>query len=1142
MSRRRLVNSYFYVMYNNQRVKKGETVTLSPFAATGGTDSFTVHSSKAWTMDTNMKPSWISASAVNGKRGIINVTVTAATNTDAVRNGSTNIGPTYFLDSYHTTIAFSQNGSSVEYRNLGVDPSTMALNTADTDNGKVIRATVDVFVNNIYRCTTEVTTAVTWTSDNTNVAICQSITDGEVVKPVYTAGQYYPSTRTTTVTASYLGSAATCSVSVAPQGLLEYTLEVLPAAVTIDYNGTYQLTAMLRAYVDGVRDPSRDVNVTTSSTYQVTATSVSDLITIGSDGIVRGQSNPDGGNAIIQASNSNASNTVDVYVTVNPASISEYLEIRPATTSTTWNGTVTYDVYYVKEIAGSIDTRVPITNINDLAFSLRNGTVGEMRGFNFNAANISTGQAYEEISVTCTAGTYNGKSTLTPASLTINGANSVEYYIIIKPQKSALGYSDRTQLEVSGITLVDSYYLADVTSIPAYEVSWNDDSPYASIDNIDNQVWLGVENTTNYSQTCSISGISLSSVGGGAYYNLSATTEVTIERQPEDITYDNLRFCYSGYPMFESAITQLHLEEDDFVENITVFADKYDNSEPLGPIYAYSACTLYMESAGTVVTSWDGSSTYAGNRYTDDVLRIDQDAIGSLDFISDNYGPARDCYRLVTSGLGLNTAMDIDIDATSCVPAIDLVLPNELAGGRIPQSGGIFTVSAVTSCATFIDSSFKSGMQYMSVNSIDRSHIQDGYAGVEIMVLPNTNKERGRTGVLHAYASGYSASGAVTVAANASFIQNSADWEITDADYITFKYNWSGDTGGRDLDTFTFVQFGDAVTPYSDGWSGVGYYRQYTVPQSAWIDPTFKPDSAMLVWAGDNTSTGSEHTLINLKVLCAATLDMMDVNDAYIYIFGNWYSFMGISGNCNIELTAWHGGGPTGDMKAKTGFTFTGSTQIPATKEVSNKCYARRRGNYVLPLSCYTFMSVARYNIPSRTVYLYAAENIDPYDPSFPGQYYGRYGYYRNFAVTVSAFSGNTLLSARTCDQRENGQDTTGFGFSGESTIRINVEPDTLYYGDNETTINSTSRFMTSSCTFSYLDGADSGSCELLASGLTVGGWWGEFHFKADDTGPLRRKLRLHFGSLQPLPGEVPNYNRSYSCDTFYVELTQYLP
>ena len=132
MARRRLLKSYFYVEYNGQKYLNGGTATVPPFEATGGTGSFTVHSSRAW--EINNKPSWISLDNEEGKRGSTLVNMTASTNSGAgQRTGELHVGLKCFLDTRNINVALSQQAIGSAYITVAfVNNPVNASATANT--------------------------------------------------------------------------------------------------------------------------------------------------------------------------------------------------------------------------------------------------------------------------------------------------------------------------------------------------------------------------------------------------------------------------------------------------------------------------------------------------------------------------------------------------------------------------------------------------------------------------------------------------------------------------------------------------------------------------------------------------------------------------------------------------------------------------------------------------------------------------------------------------------------------------------------------------------------------------------------------------------------------------------------------------
>ena len=132
MARRRLFKSYFYVEYNGQKYLNSGTVTIPPFEATGGTSSFTIHSSKSW--EINDKPSWISLNHDDGKRGSTSIIATAAANAgSSQRTNVLRVGLKCFLDRRNINIALTQKSVGEESIVVLFDnPSVGASTTSNT--------------------------------------------------------------------------------------------------------------------------------------------------------------------------------------------------------------------------------------------------------------------------------------------------------------------------------------------------------------------------------------------------------------------------------------------------------------------------------------------------------------------------------------------------------------------------------------------------------------------------------------------------------------------------------------------------------------------------------------------------------------------------------------------------------------------------------------------------------------------------------------------------------------------------------------------------------------------------------------------------------------------------------------------------
>ncbi len=78
MARRRLLKSYFYIIYND--VAYGETVNVSPYDSTGGIDTFSLASTSSWHVISNSASEWLHLDISAGTKGNADVQMTADPN------------------------------------------------------------------------------------------------------------------------------------------------------------------------------------------------------------------------------------------------------------------------------------------------------------------------------------------------------------------------------------------------------------------------------------------------------------------------------------------------------------------------------------------------------------------------------------------------------------------------------------------------------------------------------------------------------------------------------------------------------------------------------------------------------------------------------------------------------------------------------------------------------------------------------------------------------------------------------------------------------------------------------------------------------------------------------------------------------
>ena len=453
----------------------------------------------------------------------------------------------------------------VTYRNLTVDPASLILGSNDVSDGKTLKAYVDEYVNGVYHERVDVTLTSNWTSADNSIAV---VTGGNyaVVKPVYGSG-FFPDERTTTITAVYNGSttyeginSATCNVTVESQGLVTHYISVEPTAATIGSTGEVQLKVLYHTVTDGVDDGG--VNVTASAGYTDNGSS---LIDVNAAGKVNGSGAETGGNAVVTVSYPGVE-SVDVPITVLNASTEEYLEITPASTSTTWNGDVEYSIYYVKKVNEQEVSRVNITNPDYVQFTLSDDTAGKMNGFMFKAENISTSNKTVEISAICTGGTYSGTMTKVPATLTVNGADSVDYRLDVEAVPVSIAYSGSSQLYASAVTVVNGsvhkWYVPD-------DVVWSE-----------NSTAITVANGTVTGMHTDTSSTSAVITGSSQSFGKNGTVTITIEGRPAarlTIDGDNTSTVSSAAGQCNYYISWAYLKPG---TTITLTTDNLSNFSP----------------------------------------------------------------------------------------------------------------------------------------------------------------------------------------------------------------------------------------------------------------------------------------------------------------------------------------------------------------------------------------------------------------------------------------------------------------------------------------------------------------------------------------------------------------------------------
>lgn len=157
--------------------------------------------------------------------------------------------------------------------------------------------------------------------------------------------------------------------------------------------------------------------------------------------------------------------------------------------------------------------------------------------------------------------------------------------------------------------------------------------------------------------------------------------------------------------------------------------------------------------------------------------------------------------------------------------------------------------------------------------------------------------------------------GYVSLGTTHSFCLNAETESFTDFDYAVIRYYWTS-SGGQDLDTRTSI-----TQPLRN--VVVGWDKNTT-------------DGTYLQWGSDNTGSGVEAVLLNLKDLIAQypleTLFNINCN-------AFWYNSVG-TGDIRVEFTTYSGG-----TMSKSGYDFinTGGTLL---QTVSFNCKTMQGQNF----------------------------------------------------------------------------------------------------------------------------------------------------------------------------------------------------
>lgn len=175
----------------------------------------------------------------------------------------------------------------------------------------------------------------------------------------------------------------------------------------------------------------------------------------------------------------------------------------------------------------------------------------------------------------------------------------------------------------------------------------------------------------------------------------------------------------------------------------------------------------------------------------------------------------------------------------------------------------------------------------------------------------------------------------------AKYFQDNPDYEVevedtiglsSDFDYVVINYYWTS-SNGTDLDTRTSV-----IEPPRNievGWDRQGTDRDY------------------LLWAGDNTSSGTEAVLINMNNLLR---DFKDQEKITVLLKAFWYNSVG-DGNFVLSFTSYKGGTMT--TTSNYNYVNNGGTLID---NFTINCYTDSKDHSGVSLGSFTVDLVGKKN------------------------------------------------------------------------------------------------------------------------------------------------------------------------------------
>lgn len=507
MCRRRFFKSYFYINYNEEShgvlinyggPAHGETFSVSPFVAGGGSDTIELVSARPWTILRGDGMDWLNVecnetSVIDARKnsGTYQITLSAEGNSGySERSGS--LTAKTLNERFSVVISVMQNGASERY--IYITPATASIGSVGTT-----ALTCYLFENGT---TTNITNNVNtvWSSNKTTAA---TVSNGTVQGCNETA-----SAQSVTITAVYDGLSATSTVNVAAATIEKY-ITVNPQSANIGATGTQQLTVTYHEVINGHETTT---NVTSSAT--IGYSSNNSAITVNGTGLVT--ANNQGGDTETATISITYPGTTGTTATITSSSavIVETVELSPNNASIAYGSGQTLTVYYVKTVNGVETERRQITTPSQLPFTLSDTTAARMDGMNLVNQNVSNENKPETVYVV-----YNGITSNTINATMVKPA-SLTYRLDVTADDNNIKYNGTTQLRANYVTVVNGTDYSSVVVSPS-SVSWSENSSYASVSN--SGVFTASNDSSGNTRTVPVTGTCSGATG---------TTTINIAKKP----------------------------------------------------------------------------------------------------------------------------------------------------------------------------------------------------------------------------------------------------------------------------------------------------------------------------------------------------------------------------------------------------------------------------------------------------------------------------------------------------------------------------------------------------------------------------------------------------------------------------------